>query len=112
MSEPRQVPRWPQAPGWWALLDRANDLVTIDIAQHGHGHRVMARSKDARISFYESVGPEHAPVCPELWDALRSIEDESQLTCEICAAPGEERPGHYYRTYCRIHASSAGETDR
>jgi hypothetical protein len=112
MSERRQIPRWPEAPGWWALSDRANDLIEVDIAQPGHSHRVLARSKNARISFYESVSPEHFPVCPELWAALHSIEEESQLTCEICAAPGEERPGHYYRTYCQIHASGAGEADR
>ena len=112
MSEPRQIPRWPRAPGWWALLDRANALVSIDVAQPAHGHRVMARSKNARIDFYESAGIEHAPLCPELRARLDAIEDESQLTCEICAAPGEERPGHYYRTYCSLHRSGEGEADR
>jgi len=73
---------------------------------------VTARRKDGHIEFRESVDPERAPVCPELSAALRSIEEESQLTCEICATPGEERPGHYYRTYCQIHASGASDADR
>jgi hypothetical protein len=111
MREPRQIQSLPEAPGWWALLDRANDLIEIDTTRPGHGHRVMAWRKNARIEFYESVDPQHTPLCPELRSALSSIEEESELTCEICAAPGEERPGRYYRTYCQVHASGAGEAE-
>ncbi len=86
------------------LLDRADEAVRQDRARPGHNHWVQARSKNARVDFDASLQERFDYICPELSAALDAIEDESVQTCQVCGAPGEERPAHYYSTLCAEHA--------
>lgn len=100
----RIIKRWDRCPGWDLLLDRADELVRRDTSRPGHKHWVQARSKNARIDFDASLQERFDYLCPDLREALDAIEDESMQTCQVCGAPGEERPTHYYSTLCVEHA--------
>ncbi len=105
----RIIKRWARCPGWDPLLDRANEAVRIDTARPGHNHWVQARSKNARIDFDASPQERFDYICPELSAALEAIEDASLQTCQLCGAPGEERPAHYYSTLCTEHAHAESD---
>jgi hypothetical protein len=102
----RPIERWPRAPGYDELLDRANELVVADIGRPGHRHHVVARDKNGAISFDSSAQPPYDYLCDELRSALEAIEVESGCTCEHCGQAGIERPEHLYHVLCVEHAAA------
>jgi hypothetical protein len=48
--------------------------------------------------------------CPEkLRELITAMESLSYHVCEVCGAPGKERPGGWIKTLCDKHAGADGE---
>lgn len=81
----RVIERWPLAPGYAEMLDRADAFARLDMTRPGHAHDIVAVSTDGLIDFRDSES------CVDLGSAFDAIQDESALTCRQCGEPGEAR---------------------
>lgn len=80
--------------GWIGILDRlATDLVAMGWDRDLH----QVKEKYGTLRFY--VGVE----TPAMAERISQAEDESEVTCETCGAPGELRGHGWLYTACDSH---------
>lgn len=96
------IERWPGAPGWDTLLERADDAVRRDVVRPGHWHIVSAVSSGPSLEFVPSLvrGTDTTVPCPELAEALAAITEASKVTCHVCGKPGVRRAGSLALVVC------------
>jgi hypothetical protein len=90
--------------GWKSLIDplvsKANELgATVD----------QIKEKYGGLRFYFTPGEADAD---ELEEMIEEAEIASQVTCELCGAPGHTlHNGPWYKTLCKEHALELGYKD-
>jgi hypothetical protein len=79
--------------GWFKIIDELSaKLEPLGIVAE------QVKEKFGTLRFY--IGGVPTEIADEVWAAIEEAEQKSEVTCEVCGAPGELRGGGWVSTLC------------